>query len=328
MITTGWLIYAGCGVLCRADGGAPVAAVTDKSHELIPLLPWHGESPYWQSGQEFSAVVDSPFTGSSYCVECHASLAPGFLKTAHARSLNDVKMPLDRQGCEGCHGAGGAHAALLSRGAVFAFDWKDPTKHNLICLRCHEWLTTQAEWEHTSHARGGIRCTDCHDPHVPADHDQRFLLRERPDTLCVNCHQDIGHDFFRMRRHPIVLNVENSPSARAMHCTDCHDVHRGGDFRMLADDNVRDLCLKCHIEKDGPFRFPHLAMAEGVGGSCLDCHLPHGSDNPWLLVADGRQVCLQCHTDQIDHQPALTCWTAGCHEQVHGSNESVLLMGE
>lgn len=289
-------------------------------------LPWRGESPYWVVGQEFSAVVGAPFIGSAECLKCHSELQAGFLKTAHARSLNDPEMPHDQQGCEGCHGAGGAHSVLKSRGAVFAFDWRNSEHHNRICLRCHEWQSTPAEWERLSHARAGMKCTDCHAMHVEPDHRQRFLLREQQDVLCVNCHQDVDNDFFRLRRHPVVLNVENSPTATAMHCADCHDVHAGSGPFMLTEPTAEATCLSCHIGHGGPYRYPHMATQELLGGGCLDCHLPHGSDNPWLLVADGRGLCLQCHAGQADHQPALTCWAAGCHTQVHGSNRDPLLL--
>lgn len=318
LLTAVWL--AASTLMTAGDAGQSLAA-----EESDVSLPWHGESPYWIYGQEFSAVVDAPFIGSAECVKCHDDLRDGFLKTAHARSLNDPDMPLNQQGCESCHGAGGAHSVLQSRGTVFAFDWKNAENHNRICLRCHEWLTTPVEWQRLSHARAGMKCTDCHDPHVGPDYPHRFLLREQQDILCVNCHQDVDNDFFRVRRHPIVLNVENSPTAAEMHCVDCHDIHAGEGPFMLTERRAEDVCLKCHMEKGGPFRYPHSANQEMLGGGCLDCHLPHGSDNPWLLVVDGRALCLQCHATHDDHEPALTCWAAGCHVDVHGSNNNPLL---
>lgn len=307
--------------LAQAGHAEPLSDDPDEG----PSLPWHGESPYWAVGQEFSAVAGAPFIGSTECLKCHDELRDGFLKSAHARSLNNPNLAHDLQGCEGCHGAGGAHSVLKSRGAIFAFDWQDSEKHNRICLRCHEWQATEVEWERLSHARAGLKCSDCHEVHPDPDHPRRFLLREQQDVLCVNCHQDVDNDFFRLSRHPVVLNVENSPTATAIHCTDCHDVHAGNGPYMLTEPTVEQTCLDCHAGQGGPFTFPHLATQELLGGGCLDCHLSHGSDNPWLLAADGRGLCLQCHADHADHQPALTCWTAGCHTQVHGSNNSALL---
>ena len=111
----------------------------DQSDSKEPsLLQWAGESPHWTPGQEFSAVVGAPFIGSQECTYCHKSLKQDWLHTAHARTLLDMKLAPDQQGCEMCHGAGGAHAVLHSPGTIFAFDWKDPQATNQICLRCQK----------------------------------------------------------------------------------------------------------------------------------------------------------------------------------------------
>ncbi|MCH7471483.1 cytochrome c3 family protein, partial [bacterium] len=264
------------------------------------------------------------YIGTTECLYCHQELKDGFLKTSHARSLNDDTLPLDRQGCESCHGAGGAHAVLRSRGAIFAFDWEEPALTSDICLRCHSWLTSKNEWKHTMHGRSGLKCTECHNPHVGPDHKIRFLLTERQDLLCAGCHQDAAYDFSRFSHHPLIVHLENDPTSRALHCSDCHDVHAGQGFAMIAENRTQDLCLKCHIDKGGPFRFVHMSTEAGIGDGCLTCHLPHGSDSPWLGVADGRAMCMQCHTDRVDHNPSLTCSTSGCHTSIHGSNSSPL----
>lgn len=76
-------------------------------------------------------------------------------------------------------------------------------------------------------------------------------------------------------------------------------------------------------------------MAEG----CVACHAPHGSVNQKMLVARDANLCLRCHLEITttpgiilvggeDHRTRLqngTCWTAGCHEAVHGSNASAPL---
>ena len=70
--------------------------------------------------------------------------------------------------------------------------------------------------------------------------------------------------------------------------------------------------------------------------SCVACHSPHGSVNAKMLVARDANLCLRCHlqtTDtngviiagDADHRTRLqngTCWSAGCHEAIHGSNSS------
>jgi predicted CXXCH cytochrome family protein len=75
--------------------------------------------------------------------------------------------------------------------------------------------------------------------------------------------------------------------------------------------------------------FEHEVMREG----CTTCHAPHGSVNARLLIARNATLCLRCHFQQQtttgkiyigtqDHTSFLsrgTCWSAGCHEAIHGS---------
>ncbi len=287
-------------------------------------LEWHGESPHWVDGQPFSAVKDAPFIGTAECLYCHTGMKADFLNTAHARSLNDDEMPLDQQGCEACHGAGGAHAVLQSRGAIFAFDWSNPANTNRVCVRCHDWLTSGSEWSATTHAKARLTCTQCHDPHLPKDSPQRFLLRDQQDQLCVSCHEDIRHDLAGLSKHPIYLENSIEAGSHTIHCSSCHDIHAGHGRAMLTERRAQDTCLSCHADKGGPFRFVHMATEEGFDDGCLACHTPHASNNLWLLKQDGRELCLRCHTDRVEHYQPLTCWTTGCHTSIHGSQSDLL----
>jgi DmsE family decaheme c-type cytochrome len=302
----------------------------DDEDDQKPLLDWFGESPHWTPGQEFSAVKGAPFIGSAECVLCHKELKSDFIHTAHARSLLTQKLTPDQQGCEMCHGAGGAHAVLRSRGTIFAFDWQEPNNSNTICLRCHTWKTTDHEWMRTLHSKAGLTCVQCHDPHQNQQRpeNERFLLVDQQDRLCATCHRDAANEFSRFSHHPVKLDTATEPGAQAMHCTSCHDVHRGGGRAMLLTRKVNDTCAKCHADKVGPFVFEHMGGQEGISDGCLTCHAQHGSHSPTLLVADGRQLCLQCHTNEVTHNAPLTCWTSGCHSDVHGSNHSLILLGE
>ena len=67
---------------------------------------------------------------------------------------------------------------------------------------------------------------------------------------------------------------------------------------------------------------------------CVSCHSPHGSVNDKMLKARNTSLCYQCHFQNqpsgtsiihggVDHSNSVirgTCWSAGCHEAVHGSN--------
>jgi DmsE family decaheme c-type cytochrome len=116
-------------------------------------------------------------------------------------------------------------------------------------------------------------------------------------------------------------------------CTECHPPHKGsihlGGGTSLLDAN--EACFRCHAAQRGPHVFEHEAIREG----CSVCHTPHGSVNAKLLTVRNANLCLKCHFQRVsggaimiggaDHSLFLqriqqgTCWTAGCHEAVHGS---------
>jgi len=115
-----------------------------------------------------------------------------------------------------------------------------------------------------------------------------------------------------------------------MSCSDCHDPHKGSIFLGggTSELSENEMCLRCHPAERGPYVFEHEAMREG----CTTCHNPHGSINAKLLSVRDANLCFRCHFQQVsngriliggsDHTLRLqegTCWTAGCHEAIHGS---------
>ena len=99
---------------------------------------------------------------------------------------------------------------------------------------------------------------------------------------------------------------------------------------------LNENCAQCHREQARPFVFEHEALREG----CTVCHAPHGSINSKLLVQRDANLCLKCHAQtqslsglasglvfigKQEHSSFLavgTCWSAGCHPAIHGSNTS------
>jgi DmsE family decaheme c-type cytochrome len=130
-----------------------------------------------------------------------------------------------------------------------------------------------------------------------------------------------------------------------MQCTDCHNPHgtaapgwqMSGRTRLVeAGLGNEEPCLKCHVDKRGPFTYEHAAVrVEGCGA----CHRPHGSQNARLLTRPAVfTLCLECHNgagtfgrqgDGVMSTPAFhnladpryrNCVT--CHARIHGSNAS------
>lgn len=206
------------------------------------------------------------------------------------------------------------------------------------CIECHADQT--GHFDSSTHAKvalatpaakpGDTGCETCHGGgslHVQSGGAKGTIVNpKRSPEACFQCHLD--------KRGTFALPNSHAVNAGNVTCADCHDPHTGnvlaGTGASLEAEN--ETCTKCHTQQKGPFVFAHNAMKEG----CTACHNPHGSVNPKMLVARDANLCLRCHlqtTDKNgtifaggeDHRTRLqngTCWSAGCHEAVHGSNTS------
>jgi predicted CXXCH cytochrome family protein len=175
-------------------------------------------------------------------------------------------------------------------------------------------------------------CEACHGPgskHVEAGGGARFIINpgKAPDA-CFRCHLATQAEFQLPVQHPVIEGH--------MNCVQCHDPHGGDIFKPvggLAMARQNESCAQCHRDQTRPFVFEHAAMREG----CLVCHNPHGSINQKMLVESDPNLCLRCHaqvqganvpsghiyignTDHTSLLQAGTCWSAGCHTAIHGSN--------
>lgn len=203
------------------------------------------------------------------------------------------------------------------------------------CAQCHE--DTTGTFHDATHsklvAQGGngqeIGCESCHGPgslHVKAGGGAGSIVSPTAET-CYQCHLDKRGEFNLPNSHPVATGQ--------MSCSDCHNPHSGDAVAQGDSTNeggINSTCLKCHTSQGGPYVFEHEASREG----CVVCHSPHGSMNAKMLKARNANLCLQCHFQQDtstgkimiggrDHGSFLsrgTCWSAGCHEAVHGSHVS------
>jgi predicted CXXCH cytochrome family protein len=209
---------------------------------------------------------------------------------------------------------------------------------NQACLDCHADIVRN--FPASPHARvhfenaalaGETGCESCHGPgskHIEAG-GVKFIINPGKDpAACFQCHLDTHAEFSLPQHHPVIEG--------RMNCGQCHDPH-GSDILKpaggLAMARQDESCAQCHREQTRPFVFEHDALREG----CTVCHDPHGSINQKMLVESDPNLCLRCHAQvpspgvtaghiyigNTDHTTFLsmgTCWTAGCHTAVHGSN--------
>ncbi len=216
------------------------------------------------------------------------------------------------------------------------------------CAECHEELVR--DFRTADHAKLQAKganavdmgCESCHgagSKHQESGGAAGTIINpsKSPDT-CFQCHLDTKAQFSLPFSHPVLSGK--------MTCTECHDPHKGdaikGGGTQLHGRN--ETCAECHKAQMGPFIFAHDAVKEG----CTSCHSPHGSVNQKMLTERNATLCLKCHFDSHtglsgqmgpsgSHGPTGTgssstsrfnqgtCWSAGCHEAVHGSNTNVEL---
>ena len=214
------------------------------------------------------------------------------------------------------------------------------------CTQCHEDKTKH--FAGSTHARlklvdaklGDTGCEACHGPgslHVQSGGKAGTIMNPRKSPeACFTCHLDKRGEMSLPHTHPVL--------AGRVSCVDCHDVHEGKAVRGTgaALEASTATCLRCHTQQAGPFTYAHGAIREE---GCTACHNPHGTVNAKMLIARDANLCLRCHLAQLTpgyniggyasggaHANALgarlseaTCWSAGCHEDVHGSNVNASL---
>jgi predicted CXXCH cytochrome family protein len=302
------------------------------------------------------------YVGREVCAGCHPSEDKQFAKTVHAE-VGPAGATYGT-GCEACHGPGKAHADAMAEGMgneaktaaakklIFSFN-ANPKENAERCLACHITGKVQDFFGHSPHLAAGVSCNQCHSAHllkaaenpnkvelataqseffqVPGlPEENRWLnnnlLKKSQPALCYTCHRTVQAQFALPEHHRVPEGF--------MKCTDCHNPHGNLNHFQLTKANW-ETCVKCHVEKRGPFLFEHAAVRT-LG--CVACHTPHGSVNNFLVKRrEIRLLCLQCHS-VIHTSPEITglhgqanvphgrggYQASGpctrCHVAVHGSN--------
>lgn len=102
-------------------------------------------------------------------------------------------------------------------------------------------------------------------------------------------------------------------------CKSCHDfTTKVGLIRP-----PRELCFLCHKDFRRHLGDPYVHGPVAVG-DCLACHLPHSSENTFLLKMDRNKICGKCHQEArlavSMHEQVLTHGMAcvDCHDPHFG----------
>jgi hypothetical protein len=98
--------------------------------------------------------------------------------------------------------------------------------------------------------------------------NQAKPMKYAGQTLCLDCHADVGETRKGSRHATINCEACHGPMAR----------HASGNFDVKPQAlNPRLLCLQCHTKSAGkPDFFPQIVPADhGGDGACTECHKPH-----------------------------------------------------
>jgi DmsE family decaheme c-type cytochrome len=273
--------------------------------------------------------LDADYVGTDNCVaKCHKhdKITDYFRHSVHGEQIKaETGLPLVN--CESCHGPGSLAIATIEQTKLTLgeagnkcditklLDYKNlpPQAQSLICLKCHSAASTPAlaHWHTSVHALNDLSCFSCHKLH---EGPQQKVSHEKMAEICYGCHPDVKAQFSQFSHHPV--------REKKITCFDCHDAHGSTQPRMLKGVTQRDMCTRCHMEKNGPFAYEHGDVTE----NCSNCHSPHGSVNRRLLSAAMPFLCIQCHSP--GHRSILASGTktlfanrcTDCHSSIHGSD--------
>ncbi len=281
-----------------------------------------------------NVIGDTGYVGIETCKACHPDLYSGFVKSVHGKKTIPGS-PINREGCESCHGPGAQHAEKGGGKGVAIFTFGRKTESNARdsrCLACHEDMQGVENWNISMHKTAGISCDMCHSIHSTVL-GQNYLKVAEPD-LCFGCHKNIRAQINKQSHHPI---KEEFVGRQAVKCSSCHNPMGTPDIKaMIRADSVNDLCYKCHAEKRGPYAFEHAPVAE----KCLYCHQIHGSNHNKLLVRKVPLLCESCHNAPAHPSQPYTSLHSfsgpatssknrffgrsclNCHGNIHGSSLS------
>lgn len=183
-------------------------------------------------------------------------------------------------------------------------------KGDAVCTRCHDEsddfpVLSIAQTKHGVSADARTpSCISCHGEssqhlHVPPGSEGVRPLPDFPfgkktvdnvaghNQSCINCHQG----------DKLTLWMGSSHSRRDVACTQCHKLHTRSD-QALSRATVSDMCMNCHTEKRGMINRPSRHPIKEGKMACIDCHAPHGSAGPKLMVKDSvNETCYTCHME-------------------------------
>jgi DmsE family decaheme c-type cytochrome len=207
-----------------------------------------------------------------------------------------------------------------------------------VCTTCHNegWRVPILAIYQTRHGnKADARtptCQSCHgesEPHVKdpggshpdvvfAANSKNVSPADDRNGACLTCHKTGLRTHWAGSEHQM----------QGLACSNCHTVHVNHD-PVLNKFAQPDVCFACHeTQRAQTHRFSTHPILAGKM-ACSDCHNPHGSTGPKLLVKNTvNETCYVCHAEKRgpflwEHSSVVDDCT-NCHTP-HGSSITPLL---
>jgi predicted CXXCH cytochrome family protein len=264
--------------------------------------------------------------GRDHCFTCHGPMK------AQLASSTTVHKPVETN-CVICHNPHSTDQPHQLKTTVL----------NTCVGNCHSPMAQKVANSSVKHeaATAGAACVACHNPHASND---RHLLANRQDTLCMKCHDKPvttpdGRSIKSMK--PVLASQFLHGPVKQGECSACHEPHGTNRNDLLKRPfpetfytrfaiEKYDLCFTCHEQSvvqqkktvtltnfrngDVNLHFVHVNRDE-KGRSCKTCHDLHGSNLP-NHIADAVSFEGSRWAMPIEYRKTAaggSC-TPGCHD--------------
>lgn len=200
----------------------------DKDLKVLPGK-WDTKAQKWVAAEVKDGVTE--------CIGCHVTNFD-----PEAKSWTELGV-----GCESCHGPGGDHSESMDAADIINPKTVDAKMRDMICGQCHavgtdptgkfkfsatfvpgqdlakhfklvekiEGVQANAQYNEfiaSTHGKGGMKCTSCHEPHGGAKATGPHQLRKPINDQCMTCH-----------KAKVKSLKEHAPTAGANDtCATCH----------------------------------------------------------------------------------------------------------
>lgn len=206
------------------------------------------------------------------CAECHSTnlkknydLASNQFKT----TWSDISVS-----CESCHGPGSRHV-----------EWSKAGKNTDLTKGLVHLLdeNNNAHWIRSENSKTAIRtpelqtvkeintCARCHARRSTLTEDYRhgkpLLDSHLPSLLTLPSYHPDGQ--IKEEDFEYGSFAQSKMFHKGVTCSNCHEPH---SLKLRAPGNL--ICLQCHSPQDYNTSKHHFHKPEGLGASCIECHMP------------------------------------------------------